>query len=230
MYFHLANGECIAGFVVKCGLLLRRIGGLPVFSIIQAAGWPIWFLLFASVIAVALIIERGTALRGAKIVPAGLLQSAVAEYRRTGVTDELLRRLDGHSPLGRVLAAGIKNDKSSREVMKEAIEEAGRGAAHEMGRFLTSLGTIASMSPLMGLFGTVVGMIEIFGSATAAGNNPQQLAHGISVALYNTGFGLIIAIPAMIAYRHFRALVDSYVIEMEQQALKLVELLHGERK
>ena len=200
------------------------------FSIIQAAGWPIWFLLLASVIAVALIIERGTALRRAKIVPAGLLQSAVAEYRRTGVTAELLKRLDAHSPLGKVFAAGLRNDKSSREVMKEAIEEAGRGVAHELERFLTSLGTIASISPLMGLFGTVVGMIEIFGSATGAGNNPQQLAHGISVALYNTGFGLIIAIPAMIAYRHFRALVDSCVVEMEQQALKLVEQVHGERQ
>jgi biopolymer transport protein ExbB len=201
-----------------------------VFSIIQAAGWPIWFLLLASVIAVALIIERGTALRRVKVVPPGLLQSTLAEYRRTGTTEELLKRLDAHSPLGRVLAAGLKNDSSSREVMKEAIEEAGRGVAHELERFLTSLGTIASISPLMGLFGTVVGMIEIFGSATGGGNNPQQLAHGISVALYNTGFGLIIAIPAMIAYRHFRALVDSCVIEMEQQALKLVEQLHGERK
>jgi len=115
-------------------------------------------------------------------------------------------------------------------VMREAVEEAGRGAAHEMARFLTSLGTIASISPLMGLFGTVVGMIEIFGSPTASGNNPQALAHGISVALYNTGFGLIIAIPSMIFYRHFRALVDSLAIEMEQQAVKLVELIQGERK
>lgn len=200
------------------------------FSIIQAAGWPIWFLLLASVIAVALIIERGTALRRSKVVPTGLLQSAVAEYRRAGVNDELLKRLDAHSPLGRVFAAGLRNDKSSREVMKESIEEAGRGVAHELERFLTSLGTIASISPLMGLFGTIVGMIEIFGSATGSGNNPQQLAHGISVALYNTGFGLIIAIPAMIAYRHFRAAVDSFVVEMEQQALKLVEQVHGERK
>ena len=200
------------------------------FSIIQAAGWPIWFLLLASVIAVALIIERATALRRAKIVPPGLLQSAIAEYRRAGVTPDLLQRMEGHSPLGRVFAAGLRNDQSSREVMKEAIEEAGRGVAHELERFLTSLGTIASMSPLLGLFGTIVGMIEIFGSATATGNNPQQLAHGISIALYNTGFGLIIAIPAMIAYRHFRAFVDSCVIEMELQALKLVEVLHGERK
>ncbi len=200
------------------------------FSIIQAAGWPIWPLLFASIVAVALIIERAGALRRSKIVPPGLLQSVVAEFRQSGASDEMLKRVEAHSPLGRVFAAGLRNVKSSREIMKEAIEEAGRGVAHELERFLTALGTIASISPLMGLFGTIVGMIEIFGSATAAGNNPQQLAHGISVALYNTGFGLIIAIPSMIFYRHFRAQVDSLVMEMELQAVKLVELVHGERK
>lgn len=200
------------------------------FSIIQAAGWPIWFLLLASVIAVALIIERSTALRRAKIVPPGLLQRVVADYRQGGVNDEFLARLDAHSPLGRIFSAGLRNARSSREVMKESIEEAGRGTAHDLERFLTTLGTIASISPLMGLFGTVVGMIEIFGSPTASGNNPQALAHGISVALYNTGFGLLVAIPSMIFYRHFRALVDSMVVEMELQAVKLVELLHGERR
>ena len=199
------------------------------FAIIQAAGWPIYPLLLASIIAVALIIERASALRRAKIVPPGLLEGVVGDFRQGGVNEQMLRRLDSHSPLGRVFAAGLRNVASSREVMKESIEEAGRGAAHELERFLTSLGTIASISPLMGLFGTVVGMIEIFGSATGAGNNPQQLAHGISVALYNTGFGLIIAIPAMIFYRHFRAQVDGFVVEMEQQAVKLVELVHGER-
>jgi len=201
-----------------------------VFSIILAAGWPIWFLLMTSVIAVALIIERAAALRRAKIVPQGLLNSVIGDYRQGGVTEEMLERLEAHSPLGRVFAAGLRNVKSSREVMREAIEEAGRGVAHELERFLTSIGTIASISPLMGLFGTVVGMIEIFGSSTASGNNPQALAHGISVALYNTGFGLIIAIPSMIFYRHFRAMVDGLVIEMELQTVKLVELVHGERK
>ncbi|MBI4988119.1 MAG: MotA/TolQ/ExbB proton channel family protein [Rhodocyclales bacterium] len=199
------------------------------FAIIQAAGWPIWPLLLASILAVAFIIERSLALRRSKIVPEGLLQNIVAEYRQSGATEEMLSRVAKHSPLGRVLSAGLRNVKSTREAMKEAIEEAGRGVTHELERFLTSLGTIASIAPLMGLFGTVVGMIEIFGSTTAAGTNPQQLAHGISVALYNTGFGLLIAIPAMIFYRHFRALVDSFVVEMEQQAVKLVELVHGQR-
>ncbi len=200
------------------------------FSIIQAAGWPIWFLLVASVIAVALIIERSSTLRRQRIVPAALLQSVVAEYRQGGVNDAMLARLEAQSPLGRVLAAGLRNVKSSREVMKESIEEAGRGVAHELERFLTALGTIASIAPLMGLFGTVVGMIEIFGSPTASGTNPQALAHGISVALYNTGFGLIIAIPSMIFYRHFRATVDGFLVEMEQQAIKLVEVIHGDRR
>jgi len=200
-----------------------------VFSIIQAAGWPIWPLLLVSVIAVALIIERTATLRGVKIVPPGLLQSVIGDYRQGGVTPEMLARLESHSPLGRIFAAGLQNVKSSREVMKESIEEAGRSVTHELERFLTSLGTIASISPLMGLFGTVIGMIEIFGSPTASGTNPQALAHGISVALYNTAFGLIIAIPSMICYRHFRGKVDDLVIEMEQQAVKLVELVHGER-
>jgi biopolymer transport protein ExbB len=201
-----------------------------VFSILKAAGWPIYPLLLASIIAVALIIERSFALRRAKIVPPGLLQNAVSEFRQGGASEQLLRRLDSHSPLGRIFSAGLRNVASTREIMKESIEEAGRGVAHELERFLTSLGTIASISPLMGLFGTVVGMIEIFGSPTASGNNPQALAHGISVALYNTGFGLIIAIPSMIFYRHFRSRVEGLVVEMEQQAVKLVELVHGERK
>ena len=199
------------------------------FAILQAAGWPIWFLLLASIIAVALIIERSMTLRRSKIVPPGLLDSVVAEYNAKGVSPETLKMLDAHSPLGRVLAGGLRNVSFSRDVMKESIEEAGRGVTHEMERFLTTLGTIASISPLMGLFGTVVGMIEIFGSQGPSGSNPQQLAHGISIALYNTGFGLIIAIPAMIAYRHFRALVDGFVVDMEQQAVRLVELVHGQR-
>ncbi|WP_205229975.1 MotA/TolQ/ExbB proton channel family protein [Azospira oryzae] len=199
------------------------------FAIIQAAGWPIWPLLFASIIALALIIERLVALRRSKVAPEGLLARVVGEVRQGTVNEAAINVLEQGSPLGRVLAAGLRNVKSSREVMKESIEEAGRGVTHELERYLTTLGTIASISPLMGLFGTVVGMIEIFGSQAPTGANPMQLAHGISIALYNTGFGLVIAIPAMIFWRHFRALVDSFVIEMEQQAVKLVEVVHGER-
>ena len=200
------------------------------FAIIQAAGWPIWPLLFASIVAVALIIERLITLRRSKILPEGLLEKVVGELRTSGATPEMVNRVALSSPLGRVLAAGLRNVRSPREVMKESIEEAGRAVVHDLERFLTTLGTIASISPLMGLFGTVVGMIEIFGSQSPTGTNPQQLAHGISVALYNTGFGLVIAIPSLIFWRHFRALTDGFVVEMEQQAVRLVEYMHGERK
>lgn len=200
------------------------------FDIIRAAGWPIWPLLIASIIAVALIIERGITLRRNKIVPPGLVENVIADYKRGGVTDDMLARLAAHSPLGRVLAAGLRNVKSSRDVMKESIEESGRAVTHELERFLTSLGTIATVAPLMGLFGTIVGMIEIFGSQTPNSANPQQLAHGISIALYNAGFGILIAIPAMIFYRHYRGLVDSIVVDMEQEAVRLVEVVHGDRK
>ena len=199
-------------------------------AIIQAAGWPIYFLLVASVIALALIIERSVALRRSRIVPPGLLEKVIGELRQGGISDEMVVRTANHSPLGRVLASGLKNVRTSREVMKESIEEAGSAVSHELGRFLTTLGTIATVTPLMGLFGTVVGMIEIFGSQAPGGANPQQLAHGISVALYNTGFGLMIAIPSLVFYRHFRALVDGFVNDMEQQAVKLVEVVHGERR
>ena len=199
------------------------------FAIIQAAGWPIWPLLLVSIIGVALIIERSITLRDSKIVPPNLLDQVLTVYQRQGVTPDVVDKLAKDSPLGQVLAAGLRNHQSSRYVMKEAIEEAGRAAAHDLSRFLTTLGTIATASPLLGLFGTVVGMIAIFGSQSPTGTNPQQLAYGISVALYNTGFGIAIAVPALIFYRHFRNKVDGYVVQMEQAAAKLVDIVHGER-
>ena len=199
------------------------------FAIIQAAGWPIWFLLLASIIAVALIIERSVSLRAAKIIPPRLFEQVVSVYQRQGVSEEVLEKLARDSPLGTVLAAGLRNRKSSRYVMKEAIEEAGRAVAHELERFLTTLGTIATAAPLLGLFGTVIGMIEIFGSQSPTGSNPQQLAHGISIGLYNPAFGIGIAIPALIFYRHYRNKVDTLVVEMEQLAGKMVDMIHGER-
>ncbi|MDO8895277.1 MotA/TolQ/ExbB proton channel family protein [Nitrosomonas sp.] len=199
-------------------------------SLIQAAGWPIWPIIFASVVALGIIGERMWTLRLSVISPKELLPKVLSEYKRGGVNPEMLAHLQKHSPLGRILAAGLKNVKSSREVMKESIEESGRVVAHDLSRYLTTLGTIAALSPLMGLFGTLVGMIEIFGSNSPAGSNPAQLAYGISVALYNAAFGILVAIPSMIFYRHFRAKVDDFVIEMELQALKLVEMVHGERE
>lgn len=199
-------------------------------SLIQAAGWPIWPIIIASIVAMGIIGERMWTLRLSVISPKELLPKVLSEYKRGGVNPEMLARLQKHSPLGRILAAGLKNVKSSREVMKESIEESGRVIAHDLSRYLTTLGTIAALSPLMGLFGTLVGMIEIFGSNSPTGSNPAQLAYGISVALYNSAFGILVAIPSMIFYRHFRAKVDDFVIEMELQALKLVEIVHGERE
>ncbi|UTY55815.1 MotA/TolQ/ExbB proton channel family protein [Massilia sp. erpn] len=199
-------------------------------AIFQAAGWPIWLLLIASIVATALIVERLLYLRRARILPRGLLDEVVKIYRGGNITPDIIDKLEKNSPLGVVLSTALRNIDAPREVMKESIEEAGSGVAHMLERFLTTLGTIATLAPLMGLFGTVVGMIEIFGSQNAQGANPAQLAHGISVALYNTGFGLAIAMPTLVFYRHFRALVDSFIIEMEQQAIKFVDVVHSARK
>jgi biopolymer transport protein ExbB len=199
-------------------------------AILQAAGWPIWLLLIASIIALALIIERMIYLRRAKLIPRNLLNDVTQVYRSGKVNADVIKKLEANSPLGTVLAAALRNVDAPRELMKESIEEAGRGVAHTMERFLNTLGTIASLAPLMGLFGTVVGMIEIFGAQNASGTNPAQLAHGISVALYNTGFGLVIAMPALAFYRHFRGLVDSFIVDMESQAVKFVDIVHGARK
>ena len=199
------------------------------FAIIQAAGWPIWFLLIASVISVTVIIERLLYLRAARILPPNLLPEVIAVTRSGSVDAEVVERLDSNSPLGRVLAAGMRNREASREVMKEAIEEAGRAAAHQLERYLTTLGTIATLAPLMGLFGTVIGMIELFGATGGVGVDPLQVAHGISVALYNTGFGLAVAMPSLVFHRHFHALVDGFVIDMEQQAVRFVDTVTGQR-
>ena len=199
-------------------------------EIIQAAGWPIWPLIFASIVALAIIGERAWSLRESVVAPPELLAQVVNDYRQNGATSQLQQRLAQGSPLARILHAGLRNAGSSREAMREAIDETGRAVVHDLTRFLTTLGTIASMSPLMGLFGTTIGMIEMFSAQTPTGMNPVQLSHGISIALYNTAFGLIVAIPSMIFYRHYRAKVDVLVIGMEQQAVRLVDIIHGERK
>ncbi len=192
-------------------------------ALIEAAGWPIWPLIIASVVSLGIIFDRVWSLRDERVLPAGLLSRTIAALKSgTPVPEDV-------SPLGRILAAGIGSLSVSRELMKESLEETGRAVAHDLSRYLTTLGTIASVSPLLGLLGTVIGMVEIFGSQTPTGGNPAVLAHGISVALYNTAFGLIVAIPSMIAYRHFRGKVEGLLIEMEQQAVKLVETVHGDR-
>ncbi len=158
-----------------------------------------------------------------------LLEQVLQEYRQNGVSASMITRLAADSPLGQVFAAGLRNANNSSAVMKEAIEESGRAVAIELERFLTTLGTIAAIGPLLGLFGTVIGMIEIFGSQTPQGGNPLVLAHGISIALYNTALGLVVAVPSMVFYRYFRAKVDALLVDMELQAIKLVEIIHGER-
>jgi biopolymer transport protein ExbB len=201
-----------------------------VIDIIQAAGWPIWPIILCSVIAIAIIGERFYSLRQDMVAPRDLLPRIVQEYRKTGVTADMLSRAARGSLLGRILAAGLRNIDSTREIMKESVEEAGRAASHELDRFLTTLGTIATMSPLLGLLGTIIGMIEIFGASTPTGiTDPAQLAHGISIALYNAAFGIMVAVPSLVFYRHFRARADSLIIEMELQAVKLVEIIHGQR-
>jgi biopolymer transport protein ExbB len=206
-------------------------GEIPkVLAIIEAAGWPIWLIIIASIIAVGIIVERAWSLRRDLVAPLTLLPNVVNEYQQNGVSEIMLNHLEQGPLLGQIFAAGLKNIRSPREVMKESLDEAGHVAAHELERFLTSLGTIAAISPLLGLFGTVIGMIEIFGSQTPTSSNPILLAHGISVALYNTAFGIIVAIPSMIFYRHYRSKVETLMVEMEMQAIKLVEIVHGERQ
>lgn len=199
-------------------------------SIIEAAGWPIWTIVAASVVSLAIILERLFSLRTSLVAPSGLLEQIVAAYRQSGTDRAQALALENRSLLGRLFSAGLGNADGSRDIMKDAIEDEGRVVVFQLERFLTTLGSIAAMAPLLGLLGTVVGMIELFGSQTSAGTNPHVLAHGISVALYNTAFGLIVAIPSMIFYRYFRARVDGLLVEMESQAVKLVEVIHGERR
>jgi len=202
-----------------------------VLHIIEAAGWPIWPLILCSIIALGIIGERFYSLRKDFVAPRDLLSRVVQENHQKGVSSDMLNRLAQSAMMGRIFAAALKEAASSREIMKESIEEAGRAAAHELERFLTTLGTIATMAPLLGLLGTIIGMIAIFGSQGPTGMaNPAQLAHGISIALYNAAFGIIVAVPSLVFYRHFRARVDSLVVEMEIQAVKLVEIIHGQRQ
>ena len=201
-------------------------------SIIEAAGWPIWFIIVTSIIALAIIGERFWSLRTSVVAPRDVLPATIREYQAKGVSQDLVNRLQAGPLIGRIFAAALVNERSPREILKDAVEDAGRAVALDLERFLTTLGSISTIATLLGLFGTIVGMIEIFGSQnpTSGAGNPAALAHGISVALYNTLFGIAVAIPAVIFYRHFRNRVDVLVIEMESQAIKLIEIVHGERR
>lgn len=204
-------------------------GGSVLLSIIQAAGWPIWPLILCSIAALALVFERAIALRRARVAPDALLDEVIAVTRQGMPTADMLTKLAENSLLGEVLAAGVKaialDPRSTEASLRQAFETAGRTAAHRMERYLNALATIASAAPLLGLLGTVIGMIEIFGSQGGSGNNPALLAHGISVALYNTAFGLMVAIPSLIAHRYFRGRVTDYLHDMERSAERLLQHL-----
>jgi len=197
------------------------------FSIIQAAGWPIWPLLICSIVALAVVGERLSAMRPARVAPPKLLDEVLTVTRSSLPATDVVNKLADNSVLGGVLAAGLRavigEPRITEDALRGAFEAAGRVAVHRLERYLNTLGTIASAAPLLGLLGTVIGMIEIFGSqAPTGGNNPALLAHGISVALYNTAFGLIIAIPSLMFYRYLRGLVDFYTLELEQAADRMV--------
>lgn len=197
-------------------------------TIIQAAGWPIWPLLICSIAALTIIIERLSSLRRARVAPPRLLDEVMSVTRAHLPSAEVVNKLADNSVLGTVMATGLRaviaEPRIGDDGLRNAFETAGRAGVHRLERYLNTLGTIASAAPLLGLMGTVIGMIEIFGSQapTGGGSNPALLAHGISIALYNTAFGLMIAIPSLMFYRYFRGLIDAYTLDMEQASSRLV--------
>lgn len=190
-------------------------------TLLQDAGWPIWPLLLASIVALALIVERALSLRRSKVAPKTLAREVEDMVQRQQFSPEALVRLERHSPLGSVLSEVLRHRDSPEQVRRTSVEDRGRAVAFQLGRYIDGLGTIAVVAPLMGLFGTVVGMIEIFGSYSPVSGDPTALASGISIALYNTGFGILIAIPATIFHRYFRGRVDALVFELEGAADRL---------
>ncbi len=201
------------------------LGRFQLLSILQAAGWPIIPLVFCSVLALALIFERLISLRTSQVVPPQLLDEVITVTRATLPTPDTISKLSANSTLGKVLAQGLSSaaqPKMAEADLRNAMEAAGKQAVFTLEKNLTTLGTIATAAPLLGLLGTVVGMIEIFGVSGSAASNPQELAHGISVALYNTAFGLVVAIPSLVAYRFFRARVDGFTVQLEHASEQIV--------
>ena len=205
---------------------LRNVERARLFSIIQAAGWPIWPLLLCSIVAFTLVLERLSSLRTARVVPPKLLDEVISVTRAHLPPADVVNKLADNSVLGVVLATGLRaviaDPRINERALRDTFESAGRAAVHRLERYLNTLGSIASAAPLLGLMGTVIGMIEIFGSQSPTGNNPAALAQGISIALYNTAFGLMIAIPSLMFYRYFRGRVDGYTLDMEQASDRLV--------
>lgn len=208
---------------------------MSVLTIIRDAGWPVWPLILASIAALALIIERFISLQSSRVLPAKLLEEAMQASQSGAPSAEVVNQLEQSSVFGGVLASGLRalknNPNISAEDLRATLEGAGRTAAHYLDRYLAALATIASVSPLMGLFGTIVGMIEMF-SAQSSGTpaSPANIAHGISVALYTTAIGLMIAIPTLLLWRYFRSQVDAYLLKMEVDTERFLRHLASIRK
>ncbi|MDH5184101.1 MAG: MotA/TolQ/ExbB proton channel family protein [Gammaproteobacteria bacterium] len=201
------------------------------FELVQAGGWLMLPIILSSIVSVAIVAERFWTLRRKRILPSGLVSAVIKLQRQKKMTRVQIDEIRESSPLGRVLSSGLINIEHSREIMKQALEETGRQVVLELERFLNALGTIASITPLLGLLGTVIGMIKVFSVITTQGvGDPGILAGGISEALVTTAAGLAVAIPSLIFYRYFRAHVDELALEMEDEALKMVEVMQGDRE
>ena len=196
-------------------------------EIIQAAGWPIWPLILTSIIGVAIILERSWSLRKSQIIPDGLIVEVKTIIKQNNLDNNKVNILKNSSPLGDLLAVAIVKRKDSVEVIKSALDERAGFIVHNLERYLGVLVTIATVAPLLGLFGTIIGMVELFSSFTSSGHDVAVFARGISIALYNTAGGIVVAVPAMIAYRFFRSKIDNYLNEMEHYAIQIVEILKG---
>lgn len=194
------------------------------YSLIEAAGWPIWLLLACSVIGLGIVFERLFQLRSARIMPSFARQFAQDLAQQSTPNIESLERLR-LSPLGRLYAALIQERELSAQVRQEVAAEIGQNIQFQLNRFLPALGTIAVIAPLLGLFGTVIGMIELFASYTPQGSDPDQFARGISIALYNTAFGIIIAIPALIFHRYFRSRTHYFLHILEIESARFNRFL-----
>jgi biopolymer transport protein ExbB len=201
-----------------------------VWDIIAAAGWPIWPLIATSVFGVAIILERLWSLRESYVIPNNLLEDVKKLVVSGSIKKEAIEALRKNSPLGEIMSTAIENQNSSLEIIKDSIEETGSLVSYKLEKYLGALSTISTVAPLLGLFGTIIGMVELFSSFTSSGHDVAVFARGISIALYNTAGGIVVAVPAMIAFRYFRSKVDHLVNEMEQQALHLVEIMRGERR
>ncbi|NOX08725.1 MAG: MotA/TolQ/ExbB proton channel family protein [Gammaproteobacteria bacterium] len=201
------------------------------FELIQAGGLLMWPILICSVVALAIIGERLWSLQVQRIAPQDLLPQIWTWIRNNELNNARLQDLQLSSPLGKIMASGLTNRSHSREIMKEAIEDSGRHVIHELERYLNTLGTIAATTPLLGLLGTVIGMIKVFSAITTQGvGDAAPLAGGISEALLTTAAGLVVAIPSLMFYRYFRGRVEMLVMLMEEEAMKMLEIMHGERE